>query len=133
MKLTKILETALYVNNIEKAEEFYVGILRLEVVKRSSSIPARDLFLRCGDTMLLLFDPEQTKIDTGVVPIHGTIGQGHMAFGISESDFESWVKYLIEKDVKIEKSVKWDKGTRSIYFRDPSGNSLEFISENHWF
>ena len=133
MKLNKILETALYVNNLEEAEKFYVDILGLEVVKRSQSIPARDLFLRCGDTMLLLFNPEETKIDTGVVPTHGTIGQGHMAFGIPRSDFDNWREYLIKNSITIEKEADWEKGTHSIYFRDPSGNSIEFIEEDHWF
>lgn len=133
MKLEKILETALYVNNIDEAEKFYVDILGLEVVKRSQSIPARDLFLRCGDTMLLLFNPEQTKIDTGIVPTHGVTGEGHMAFGIPETDFEKWEEYLIENRIEIEKKVNWERGTRSIYFRDPSRNSLEFISKKHWF
>lgn len=133
MKLQKVLEIALYVNNLEEAEKFYVGILGLEVIKRSTSIPARDLFLRCGDIMVLLFDPTQTKIDKGIVPTHGSIGQGHMAFGIAEADFYAWEKHLTENGIAIEKKAVWDKGTRSIYFRDPSGNSLECITENHWF
>lgn len=133
MKLTKIMETALYVHDLEEAEQFYVGILGLDIVKRSSSTPARDLFLRCGDTMLLLFNPELTKIDGGRVPTHGATGEGHMAFGIPEADFEGWEKRLTEHGITIEKKAEWEKGTRSIYFRDPSGNSLECISETHWF
>ena len=133
MKLNKILEIALYVNNLEEAEKFYVGILGIQVIKRSQSIPARDLFLRCGNTMLLLFNPDQTKIDTGRVPTHGSIGQGHMAFGIPVGDFNAWREHLTLNNITIEKEVDWEKGTRSMYFRDPSGNSLEFITEDHWF
>lgn len=129
MKLKKISETSLYVKDISEAEKFYVGILGLEIIEKN---PLRHLFLRCGDAMLLLFNAKQTSIDTGVVPTHGTIGEGHIAFGIPESEFPYWEEYLKKNEISIEKKVGWEKGTKSIYFRDPSGNSLEFISENHW-
>jgi catechol 2,3-dioxygenase-like lactoylglutathione lyase family enzyme len=32
----------------------------------------------------------------------------------------------------IEAEVEWPKGGRSIYFRDPSGNSLEFAESKIW-
>jgi catechol 2,3-dioxygenase-like lactoylglutathione lyase family enzyme len=126
MKLDKILETALYVEDLSKAKEFYCGILGLEKV---SETPSRDLFIRCGDSMLLLFNPEQTKIDGGRVPIHGSFGQGHIAFGIPKNDIQDWITHLNEKGVEIEKNVVWDERDTSIYFRDPSGNSVELASE----
>ncbi len=130
MKLEKILETALYVHDLAQAEKFYVDILNLEVVRKT---PNRDIFLRCGNTMLLLFNPEATKIDGGLVPTHGVVGAGHMAFGIPNTDFEKWEEHLVKNGIAIEKKVDWRKDTHSLYFRDPSGNSLEFASENLWF
>src|SRR3989338_1201431 len=109
MKLKKILETSLYVKDLNEAEKFYVGILCLEIVKRSQSIPLRDLFLRCGNTMLLLFDAEQTKIDIGKVPTHGASGQGHLAFGVQDSEFPYWEKHLIENNIPIEKKANWEQ------------------------
>ena len=126
MKLNQILETALYVNDLTQAEHFYCELLGLEKV---SSTPNRDLFLRCGNSMLLLFNPVQTKVDGGVVPTHGSIGQGHMAFGIPRTDLLAWTKFLKEKGIAIEKNVNWDEKDASIYFRDPSGNSIELASE----
>lgn len=126
MKLNKILETALYVDDLAKAEAFYCGILGLEKV---SETPGRDLFIRCGDSMLLLFNPEQTKIDGGRVPVHGSFGQGHIAFSIPKNDIHDWIKHLNEKGVEIEKNVVWDERDSSVYFRDPSGNSVELASE----
>ncbi len=64
------------------------------------------------------------------MPTHGSIGEGHIAFGIPESDFAPWTAQLAKNAVAIEKTVDWGEGIHSIYFRDPSGNSLEFISEN---
>jgi catechol 2,3-dioxygenase-like lactoylglutathione lyase family enzyme len=127
MKINKILETALYVTDIAASEEFYTKVLGFEKI---DSTPERDLFLRCGDGVLILFNPEKTKVDGGVVPTHGAVGQGHIAFGIPESAFAYWHEQLAKHSVSIEKSVDWGDGIHSIYFRDPSGNSLEFISEN---
>jgi len=129
MKINKIVEAALYVHDIDEAESFYTKVLGLEKIDKT---PERDLFLRCGDTVLILFNPEKTKIDGGVVPTHGSVGQGHLAFGIPDFDFDGWSKRLVENKVSIEKTVQWDKESKSIYFRDQSGNSLEFISEGSY-
>ena len=126
MKLNKILETALYVKDLAKAENFYCGILGLEKV---SSTPNRDLFLRFGESMLLLFNPEQTEIDGGIVPTHGSIGRGHMAFAVPKSELTGWASLLHKNGIAIEKNVEWDERDMSIYFRDPSGNSIELASE----
>ena len=34
--------------------------------------------------------------------------------------------------VGIESTVEWPQGGRSIYFRDPAGNSLEFAEARIW-
>ena len=34
--------------------------------------------------------------------------------------------------VVIEKEVGWPKGGRSIYFRDPAGNSVELVTPGRW-
>lgn len=39
---------------------------------------------------------------------------------------------LIEKNVKIEKEVAWEKGTNSNYFRGPAGNLVEIITPGSW-
>ena len=79
--------------------------------------------------MLLLFNPEQTKIDGGVVPTHGSVGQGHIAFGVPKADLNTWVELLKKKGIYIEKNLEWDERDTSIYFRDPSGNSIELASD----
>jgi catechol 2,3-dioxygenase-like lactoylglutathione lyase family enzyme len=39
---------------------------------------------------------------------------------------------LTEKKIKIEKEVVWQKGTSSLYFRDPAGNLVEIITPGSW-
>ena len=39
---------------------------------------------------------------------------------------------LQQEGVAIESEVTWPGGGRSIYFRDPAGNSLEFAMAGIW-
>ena len=69
MKLGRILEAALYAKDLDAAEQFYHGVLGLEIISR---VAGRGVSFRCGDAVLLLFDPERTRIpDAGVPPDAG--------------------------------------------------------------
>ena len=39
---------------------------------------------------------------------------------------------LIQNGIAIEKEMVWDNGSGLIYFRDPAGNLVEFITEGNW-
>lgn len=41
-------------------------------------------------------------------------------------------KCLGAHDFAIEADFFWPNGARSIYFRDPSGNSIEFAEPSIW-
>jgi catechol 2,3-dioxygenase-like lactoylglutathione lyase family enzyme len=128
MKALRILETSLYANDLQRAEEFYTKVLGLPLFARE---PGRHLFFKCRDQMLLIFDPSKTVRETEVAP-HGASGPGHVAFAVPDSELELWTAKLLESGVGIEKVVSWPRGGRSIYFRDPAGNSLEFASPKIW-
>ncbi|OJU52501.1 MAG: bleomycin resistance protein [Mesorhizobium sp. 61-13] len=134
MTPSAILESALYVTDLDAAEAFYGGILGLE---RIAKVGGRHVFFRCGSGVILLFNAEATKIppppDARLpVPPHGTVGQGHLCFAASADEIESWRTRLVELGVEIEADFHWPAGGRSIYFRDPSGNSLEFAEPKIW-
>jgi catechol 2,3-dioxygenase-like lactoylglutathione lyase family enzyme len=134
MTPSAILESALYVTDLDAAESFYGGILGLE---RLAKVGGRHVFFRCGSGVLLLFNAEATKIppppDARLpVPPHGTVGQGHLCFAASADEIERWRARLVELGVEIEADFHWPAGGRSIYFRDPSGNSLEFAEPKIW-
>ncbi len=129
MQIKGILETALYVDNLKLAEDFYTRILGL---KLNSKKEGRHVFLKCGNNILLLFNPEESLKESGLTPVHGTKGPGHIAFEIEENEFEDWKQHLKNNNINIEKEVNWPEGGRSIYFRDPSGNSLEFTILLTW-
>lgn len=134
MQPASILESALYVTDLDAAEAFYGGILGLERIAR---VEGRHVFFRCGSGVLLLFNAGATKVPPPVdarfpVPPHGTDGNGHLCFAASADEIERWVAHLGESKVEIEADFHWPSGGRSIYFRDPSGNSLEFAEPKIW-
>ena len=133
MRPISVLETALYVDDLERAESFYGGVLGLEPITR---LAGRHSFFRCGQGVLLLFNAEKTRIpfdDPAMpVPSHGSTGAGHVCFRASSEEMDEWKAHLGRNGVAIEADFRWPNGARSIYFRDPSGNSIEFGEPAIW-
>jgi catechol 2,3-dioxygenase-like lactoylglutathione lyase family enzyme len=133
MRPNGILETALYVEDLDKAAQFYGSVLGLELI---TIVPGRNIFFRCGEGVLLLFNAEATRIalqGSLPVPTHGASGQGHVCFRASSAEMDQWIVRLRSHGVEIEADFRWpSSGGRSIYFRDPSGNSLEFGEPKIW-
>jgi catechol 2,3-dioxygenase-like lactoylglutathione lyase family enzyme len=125
----RVLESVLYAEDLVAAREFYVGILGLEEISFDEN---RDLFMRCDQSVLILFKASKTLIHDSIVPPHGTTGPGHLAFAATGADIESWRVKLAENQVEIIDEVKWKNGAHSIYFCDPAGNVLEFATPDLW-
>ena len=66
------------------------------------------------------------------VPGHGTVGPGHLCFAASAEEIEAWRTRLSQAGVAIEADFQWPGEGRSIYFRDPSGNSIEIADPRIW-
>jgi catechol 2,3-dioxygenase-like lactoylglutathione lyase family enzyme len=128
MKVHDILETVIYADDLEAAEEFYTSILGLTFVARDEG---KFVFLRCGSRMFLIFNPEATATQTHLPP-HGAHGQQHVAFAVTSLDLNQWQGHLESKGVMIEREVHWENGSRSLYFRDPANNSVELASPLIW-
>ncbi|PAQ02114.1 VOC family protein [Mesorhizobium mediterraneum] len=131
---TAILESALYVTDLDAAEDFYSGVLGLDLLGK---VDGRHLFFRCGDGVLLIFNAEATKVPPAPdarlkVPPHGTVGDGHLCFAASADEIVRWKAHLEQKKIAIESEFEWPQGGRSIYIRDPSGNSIEFAEPRIW-
>ncbi|HEX9746509.1 MAG TPA: VOC family protein [bacterium] len=127
MKLRGILETCIYVDDLDAAKDFYSEVLGMEFYSRAGN---RHVFMVCGNRMFLIFNPEETSGE-GDVPSHGATGPGHVAFDVPSDELEQWIEHLNKNGVEIEADVKFGAG-RSIYFRDPAGNSLEISSPLIW-
>ncbi|CAN5252789.1 hypothetical protein BH10PSE7_BH10PSE7_28360 [soil metagenome] len=132
MKPKAILETILYAADIPAARNFYERVLGLYVLKQ---LEDRFVFFTCGDAMLLIFNPaltEKQKAGPGLPPPHGAHGPGHVCFSASAAEIDSWRGHLENQGVAIETDFEWPDGGRSIYFRDPAGNSVEFAEPKLW-
>nr|PZN84265.1 MAG: glyoxalase/bleomycin resistance/extradiol dioxygenase family protein [Pseudomonadota bacterium] len=133
MKPAGILETVLYASDLDAAERFYRDVLGLEPFSKS---PGRQLFYRCGNQVFLVFNPEATSKPPAAnalpVPPHGAVGPGHVCFRAQAAEIEAWRKHLESHGVAIEADFEWPSGGRSIYFRDPAGNCLEFAEPRIW-
>lgn len=129
MPICRILETCLYVDDVEAAQEFYTRVLGLELDAR---VGDRHVFFRCGEAMFLLFNPARTTQAGGMVPPHGATGAGHVAFAITAQDVAPWRERLQAEGVAIEAEVTWPSGGQSLYFRDPAGNSIELTTPATW-
>ncbi len=127
-QIRRILETSLYAEGIDRAELFYTKVLGLELFAKE---PDRHVFFRCGDQMLLIFNPARTIKETEVAP-HGATGPGHVAFAVPMAELDQWAARLRAANIRIEKEVMWPKGGRSLYFRDSAGNCLELASPLVW-
>ena len=134
MTPSAILESALYVTDLDAAEEFYSGVLGLHLLGK---VDGRHVFFRCGDGVLLVFNAEATKVPPAPdarlkVPPHGTTGDGHLCFAASAEEIARWKAHLEANKIAVESEFEWPQGGRSIYIRDPSGNSIEFAEPRIW-
>lgn len=128
-----ILETALYAPDLSAVVAFYRRVLGLEPYAAALD---RHVFYKCGDQMLLFFNAETTRkpghVAGNPMPPHGATGQGHVCFRASASEIDAWRARLDSLGVEIEADFEWPNGGRSLYFRDPAGNVLEFAEPRIW-
>ena len=134
MSITAVLETCLYAEDLDAAERFFATVLGLDVFSRETG---RHVFFRCGTSMFLVFNPVRTsttasEVNGARIPAHGPIGAGHVAFRIAADELAAWRSRLADADIAIETEVDWPNGGRSLYVRDPAGNSVELATAAIW-
>lgn len=131
--VARVLETALYVDDLAAARAFYVGVVGGAVLLDTSRLLALSIN---APSVLLLFQRGATSapLETagGVVPPHGATGVQHVAFAIASDALDDWRAHLIRSGVEIESEVRWERGGVSLYVRDPDGHSVEFATPGLW-
>jgi len=132
-KVERILETALYVRDVQHAATFYRQIFGFEVLLESDRLVALDV---SGQSVLLLFKIGATSdpltLPGGTVPGHGCTGVDHFAFAVAANDLPAWEQLLTEKGVPVESRMDWPGGAKSLYFRDPDQHVVELITRGFW-
>lgn len=128
MRAREILEACVYADDLEAAERFYGGVLGMEVITR---VEGRHVFFRCGGRVFLVFDPAATAAG-GAIPGHGATGPGHVCFAMRDDEIDDWRAHLQARGIGIESDHTWPGGGRSLYLRDPAGNSVELGTPRIW-
>ena len=129
MKIKAVVETAVYVDDLDDAEDFYRRILGLRVMGKE---PGRHVFFQVGEAGVLLAFRAEATLKGDPLPPHGAAGPGHFALGIDAEALDAWRTLLQGHGVSVEKEVEWPNGGKSLYFRDPAGNLVELVTPGVW-
>lgn len=133
LHVNRVLETALYVDDLRLSREFYEAVFPVKPLSANERVCAYDIG---GQSILLLFKRSATLepivTSGGTIPPHDGSGPLHIAMAINEDDLAGWEHHLIAQGVTIEARMIWSRGGKSIYFRDPDGHLLELATPGLW-
>lgn len=128
-----MVETALYVRDLDRAVAFYADDLGRPLLLRNARMAALDAGRR---SVLLLFLSGASSSDMatpgGTIPGHDGSGRLHMAFAIADADFSAWQEHLTLRGIAITSVVRWPGGGRSLYVADPDGHVIELATPGLW-
>ncbi len=131
--LTGVLETALYVADLDRSARFYTRLLGGRVLLADERMRAVDV---AGRQVLLLFlvgaSDRPNPVPGGVVPPHDGRGRLHLAFAIPADALPAWEARLAELSLTVESRVHAERGGTSLYVRDPDGHLLELATPGLW-
>jgi catechol 2,3-dioxygenase-like lactoylglutathione lyase family enzyme len=133
LQVRRVLETAIYCDDLATTVAFYKNVLALEPMRASERVVA---FHAGEGTVLLLFQRgvSDRPFDGagGLVPGHVSTGPAHFAFAVDRDDVSPWLERLQALGIPVESRVDWERGGHSIYFRDPDGRSVELATPGTW-
>ena len=126
-RLDGVLETALYVNDLELSTRFYHTLFGFDLIASSERLNALAV---AGQQVLLLCK----KRASANLPLgsHDGNGQLHLAFAIPAAELDAWEAWLRQQGVAIEERRAWGRGGHSLYVRDPDGHLLELATPGVW-
>jgi catechol 2,3-dioxygenase-like lactoylglutathione lyase family enzyme len=132
-RLSGVLETSLYVDDLDRAVGFYQRVLGFELFLREDRMCGMGV---PGGQILLLFrrggSTAPSHTPTGFIPAHDGHGPLHLCFAIPVDAGSQWPEHLEAQGVAIESRVTWPRGGVSYYFRDPDDNSVELATPGLW-
>ena len=131
--VTHVLETSLYVGDLERSHAFYQGLFGFTEFLRDERMCALGV---PSHQVLLLFrrgaSTQPSPTPGGLIPPHDGHGTQHLAYAIAERDLAVWERRLAEHGIALESRVSWPTGSVSLYFRDPDQHSLELATPGLW-
>lgn len=113
-RLNRIVETALYVDDLERARAFYEDKLGLAPLLKTKTLFAYDVG---GANVLLLFQRgaslQTQSAAGGTIPPHDGNGPLHIAFAIDADELPAWEARLEERGIAVEGRMQWERGGTS--------------------
>ena len=132
-RLDRVIETCLYVDDLDRAGAFYEGVLGLAAMTGDRRFRAYDVG---GKSVLLLFRRGETletvHLPGGTIPPHDGHGPLHVAFAVAADQLPAWEAKVAAQGVTIEGRTDWPSGGRSLYFRDPDRHLVELATPGLW-
>lgn len=132
-RVTHVLETSLYVADLDRAQAFYERLFGFPAFVRDARMCALGV---PGAQVLLLFrrggSVQPSATPGGTIPPHDAEGRQHLCFAIPEDSLAPWEQRLGDHGIAVESRVAWPGGSVSLYFRDPDGHSLEVATPRLW-
>ena len=143
--ITSINHFSFTVSDLERSISFYRDFLGLELISdcerdeefstRVTGIKGAKLdiaYIRASNCCIELIEyPAEIskKIDTSTC----NVGSSHICFNVD--DFDSWIEKINANEYRICGEVCLvpagpNKGKQVVYFEDPDGNTIEFISND---
>jgi catechol 2,3-dioxygenase-like lactoylglutathione lyase family enzyme len=133
-RVNGIIETSLYVHDLQRAVRFYQDLFRLRVLLADERMTA----LAVGDRQVLLLflrgGSRQANPGPygGMIPPHDAGGQIHVGFAIAADELDAWERRLAEFGITIESRIYGTRGGQSLYFRDPDEHLVELLTPGVW-
>jgi catechol 2,3-dioxygenase-like lactoylglutathione lyase family enzyme len=131
--VTGVLESSLYVQDLQRSVEFYTDLFGFERLAFDARFCA---FSVAQTQVLLLFEKGSSNqpmpIPGGVIPPHDGSGSLHVAFSIRATEWDNWEAKLKSSGIEVESVVEWPRGGKSLYFHDPDGHLVELVTPGCW-
>jgi len=131
--LTGMLETSIYVDDLDRASRFYEGVFALTKMFGDDRLRAYSV---ANKSVLPLFKRGAsncvTQLPFGTLSPHDGHGPLHFAFSIATNELGSWEEHPSLHKVEIENRIHWPRGGISLYFRDPDNHLVELATPGIW-
>jgi len=133
LSIDRVIETVLYVRDIERADAFYQQVLQLPAMVANERFRAYNV----GEQSVLLLFIEGDSLKgahypEGYIPPHDGNGPLHIGLAVAKEQLPHWERHLTAHNIDIEGRMTWEHGGESIYFRDPDGHLLELVTPGIW-
>jgi catechol 2,3-dioxygenase-like lactoylglutathione lyase family enzyme len=124
--IKSISELALWVKDLDQSIAFYRGHLGFEVVEID---PGHNAFLKSGDFLLVLFNPQSPNTPLANEYMARTGGPRgnvyHVAFEVDPDKLDSFAETVRERGVTIRGPVEFGTGRRSYFLEDLDEHTIE--------